>query len=409
MDAQSNKLDIVLVDSIPLLSDCLNSLIYFNKHYNIWPSLYIDLEGVDLGRHGSISILQLFAPSMKKIYIIDVYKLQDKAFSPVDNSGISLKFILETPCIQKGIFDLRNDSDALFSHYSISIHGIHDIQLMELASRQHPRAFLAGLARCVEKESPISPEEKKAWQTTKQKVHRLFDPALGGNYEIFNERPIKPDILTYCAQDVALLPGLYSVYCQKLAADASRQKFWEHEIRSATSDRIRLSQSPHYNGHTKENARGPWSEECISIRHCINGMQRPWLARLIEVKGGLTASISILDTFSPGTSIPRISDPSLSSGISTRCTIAGMRDLRLHWCMDVIVGELRSLFSGYSMHTRHRIERMDTWIGGLWRKIPIILCWFALWSIKPDSMLIRSTYWNITLFRAYELNRILSY
>ncbi|KAJ5864071.1 uncharacterized protein N7529_005987 [Penicillium soppii] len=177
MDAQSNKLDIVLVDSIPLLSDCLNSLIYFNKHYNIWPSLYIDLEGVDLGRHGSISILQLFAPSMKKIYIIDVYKLQDKAFSPVDNSGISLKFILETPCIQKGIFDLRNDSDALFSHYGISIHGIHDIQLMELASRQHPRAFLAGLARCVEKESPISPEEKKSLANHKTKSPPALRPS----------------------------------------------------------------------------------------------------------------------------------------------------------------------------------------------------------------------------------------
>jgi hypothetical protein len=83
---------------------------------------------------------------------------------------------------------------------------------MELGTREGPKDFLAGLDRCVEKDSTISATEKKTWELIKANGRRLFDPAFGGRYEIFNERPVPQAIAIYCAGDVTLLPDLFKVY-----------------------------------------------------------------------------------------------------------------------------------------------------------------------------------------------------
>ena len=192
-----------LLDSIPNLT--------FNP-----PSLYIDLEGIDLGRHGSISILSLHIAPTQKTYLIDIHSLGRAAFSTTNNSGTSLKTILESSVIPKVVFDIRNDSDALFSLFQISVDGIKDLQLMELAYRTGSREFVSSLAKCIEKESPISAAAKTEWRLTKERGHRLFTPEKGGHCEVFNERPLKPEISQYCKQGVELLPSLYDVYNTKL-------------------------------------------------------------------------------------------------------------------------------------------------------------------------------------------------
>jgi len=134
------------------------------------PSLYIDLEGIALGRHGSISILSLYIAPTKKAYLIDIHSLGEAAFSTTTSSGTSLKTILESSTIPKVVFDIRNDSDALFSLFQISVDGIKDLQLIELASRTGSRKFVSGLAKCIEKESPISAAAKTEWRLAKDLV-----------------------------------------------------------------------------------------------------------------------------------------------------------------------------------------------------------------------------------------------
>jgi len=210
------------------------------------------------GRHGSISIISLFIAPIKEIYLIDIHRLGKTAFSTTNRSSTSLKTILESPTIPKVIFDIRNDSDALFSHFQISVNGIQDLQLMELATRKGSKDFVAGLAKCIQVESPISAAAKAEWQRTKEVATRLYDPKKGGRYEIFNERPMKPEIIQYCARDVVLLPGLYEVYNAKLRLPG--QAFWQAQVREATVDRIKLSQSPAYDGQAKSKVCGPWDE-----------------------------------------------------------------------------------------------------------------------------------------------------
>ena len=175
-------MSIIVVDSATTLLSLLDNLINLSVDP---PSLYLDLEGVKLGRHGSISIISLYVASTKKIYLIDIHRLGKTAFSTTNSSATSLKTILESPTIPKVIFDIRNDSDALFSHFEISVNGIQDLQLMELATREGSRDFVAGLAKCIEKESPISAATKAEWQRRKEGAIRLYDPRKGGRYEVF--------------------------------------------------------------------------------------------------------------------------------------------------------------------------------------------------------------------------------
>jgi exonuclease 3'-5' domain-containing protein 1 len=116
---------------------------------------------------------------------------------------------------------------------------------MELATRKGSKDFVTGLAKCIEIDSPVSAAAKAEWQHTKG-ASRLYDPKKGGRYEIFNDRPIRPEIVQYCAWDIALLPGLYNVYNAKLRLPG--ETFWQVQVREATKDRIKLAQSPGYDG-----------------------------------------------------------------------------------------------------------------------------------------------------------------
>ena len=253
-EIEFSNIDIIVVDSATNLITLLDDLINLPIKP---PSLYLDLEGVKLGRRGSISIISLYIVPIKKIYLIDIHSLGKTAFSTTNRSATSLKTILESPSIPKVFFDIRNDSDALFSHFQISVNGIQDLQLMELATRKGSKDVVAGLAKCIENESPISAVAKEEWQRTKEGTRHLFDPKKGGRYEIFNDRPMKPEIIQYCAWDLALLPGLYNVYNAKLCGPG--EAHWQNRVRKATKDRIKLSQSPGYDELTTwQKIRGPW-------------------------------------------------------------------------------------------------------------------------------------------------------
>lgn len=256
---ESAGIETIVIDSASLLPSVIDAAV-IGLQPGV-PSLFIDLEGIQLGRHGSISIMSLYIPSKKRVYLIDIHKLGKEAFSTVNSDGKSFKFILESPDILKVLFDVRHDSDALFGLYGISVDGIRDVQLMELGTRTGSKEFLAGLKNCVDNDSTISKMEKTAWGRIKDYTRQLFDPSLGGRYEIFNERPIRPVIAEYCAGDVTLLPNLFNVYDAKLHAPG--ETFWELHVLETTEDWIRLSQSPNFDGTSKANVCGPWDDDSI--------------------------------------------------------------------------------------------------------------------------------------------------
>ncbi|PVH69168.1 exonuclease [Cadophora sp. DSE1049] len=184
------------------------------------PSLYLDLEG-------------------------------ETAFSTTRTSGQTLKGILESDTIPKVFFDVRNDSNALFSHYGIKLACVHDLQLMELATRNFSRRCVNGLSKCIERDITLSMSEGKVWKETKEKGLNLFAPERGGNYEVFNVRPLPEDVLLYCIQDVHFMPKLWRRYNSKLSVA------WAAKVQQAGKDRVALSQTAAFNGKGKHMALGP--------------------------------------------------------------------------------------------------------------------------------------------------------
>ena len=225
------------------------------------PSLYIGLEGAKLGRHGSIAFISLQVHPRKDIYLIDVYRLDKLAFSTMNSSAASLKTVLESPTIPKVIFDVRKGSDALYGLYGITVDGIRDLQLMELGCRKGLKDTVAGLAKCIETDTVISAAIKADWQRTKEEADRLSLTEWGGSYEVFTERPSRPEIVRYCAYSVAHLPELYKAYKSKLCRPG--EAFWQAEVQQATQERIKLSKIRAYQGEAITTYHSPWDEEYI--------------------------------------------------------------------------------------------------------------------------------------------------
>ncbi|EFY96889.1 DnaQ-like (or DEDD) 3'-5' exonuclease superfamily protein [Metarhizium robertsii] len=269
-----------VVDSIPLLQTVLTKLQGLPSNP---PSLFVDLEGIKLGRSGSVSLLSVHVAPTAKTYIIDIFKLGEEAFTATSTSGISLKNILESENIPKVFFDIRNDSNALFSHYGIRVGGIRDLQVMEFATRRGPPArFITGLANCIKYDCPMTESQKQSWLQMKDRAGRLYDPNKGGGYEVFNERPLRREICEYSAQDVALLPKLWEAYSTKLSH--SNKAFWQMMVDDATLKRIKQSQSKHYDGQAESKKFGPWTVEEVeeATKSWREGTMQGWLERRLE-------------------------------------------------------------------------------------------------------------------------------
>lgn len=180
------------------------------------PTMYIDLEGVDLCREGSLSIFTLLIDTgipTRRVCLVDVHVLGAQAFNTTGTKATTLKDILQDEKIPKVFFDVRNDSDALFAHFGVALQGVEDVQLMESATRKTTasRKFLSGLTKCLEKNvAPLfGGGDLASWKLVKERGERLFKAEHGGSYEVFNQRPIPEEIISYCVGDVCYLPELW--------------------------------------------------------------------------------------------------------------------------------------------------------------------------------------------------------
>jgi exonuclease 3'-5' domain-containing protein 1 len=230
------------------------------------PNLYIDLEGAKLSRHGTISLITIYVLPTNTVYIVDIHNLGATAFSTsaTPESVITLKSILESPTIPKVFFDVRNDSDALFAHYAISLQGIHDLQLMELATRTRARDYVNGLARCIQRDAKLIPTQADRASVVKEAGIKLFAPERGGSYEVFNERPLQPMVQEYCVQDVVHMPKLWNVYQKNMS------EFWKVMVEEAGVARVEESQSKGYKPNDEGKKYGCFSDGVVV------GAQRKW-------------------------------------------------------------------------------------------------------------------------------------
>jgi len=242
-----------VVSDGPTLAAMLNSVAALPKFP---PSLFLDLEGINLCRHGTISIISLFVAPFDAVYIVDITTLGAKAFTTATTAAhvgsATLQTILEDPTVPKVFFDVRNDSDALFSLYGVRLAGVEDVQLMEIAGRVPiRRQYLAGLAKLMLKSNIVSRSEANDWLLVKDAGLKLFAPEKGGSFVVFDARPLRPEIEAYCANDVRYLPRLHARYWNGLNGA------WKYKVVAEAARRVAESQGPGYNPRGPDKAKGP--------------------------------------------------------------------------------------------------------------------------------------------------------
>ena len=134
------------------------------------PSLYLDIEGIALSRHGSISIIQLLCLPQTHVFLINIHVLPGNGIQYIQWIRHQLSLdpgVLIDP--QSVFSDVRNDADALFAHFNVSLRGVHDIQLLEIATRDRgPKDQLLGLAGCVQNNAALTDEAQEQWQVTQR-------------------------------------------------------------------------------------------------------------------------------------------------------------------------------------------------------------------------------------------------
>ena len=237
----------IIVDTV----EQILKLVEYVESFVQKPLMFVDLEGVNLSRHGTIGIMQILVPPMPMVQLVDIYTLQQQAFDISVSDKASLRTILESKDYPKVFFDVRNDSDALYSHFQISLQGVIDLQLMEYASRPRRGRFLKGLAKCVSEDGGLDLTSSLKWRTIKNAGTDLFAPEKGGRYEVFLERPLAAALQEYCTQDVVVMPKLLTVYGRRL------QSHLATKVGNETLARVILSQRSDFEGKGRHMAVGP--------------------------------------------------------------------------------------------------------------------------------------------------------
>ena len=199
------------------------------------PMYYFDLEGINLGRNGPATQMQLLhlSPTGPHAYLIDLHRLQHTSFRARGASGLSLKDLLESTAAKKAIFDVRNDAAALFHQFGVSVKNVDDIQLIENATRGGNFVCLRGLASCIRCDAPIKIIMNRMFSHIKSRGKWFFEDE---DYSVLVERPMSEDLLVYCLLDVFVLPALWDTYSKKLNTE------WRQLVTKETDERIRSAE-----------------------------------------------------------------------------------------------------------------------------------------------------------------------
>ena len=235
----------------------------FLSTINSSSTLFLDLEGRNLSRDGTITILTILAHPNGDLRLIDVLALGTSAFTTAASGGYTLKSILESSGIAKFMWGAKQDADALWALYGVCLTGVTDIQFLEHASRVGNKVNheVRGLAKAVQFDLELGAVERNSWLRTKKDVTALMPS------NIFTARPMKPRTIQYCANDVVHLPALRDLYRRRISDE------WYAEVKERSERLLEEARSPSNDPRSFGALRkilGPWG----------SGSQQP--ARRVE-------------------------------------------------------------------------------------------------------------------------------
>jgi exonuclease 3'-5' domain-containing protein 1 len=241
---------------MPTVIDTIGGLQAFLSTIGPSSSLYIDMEGNNLCREGTLLLITILVKPKGTISLIDIKRLGQRAFTTTTWKPpyTTLANILEDKSIPKYLWDVRNKADALKSLHGVGLAGVTDIQLLEAATRSRSRdkTHLRSLASCVWYDVPyyIGREVYDTWVQRK----RLVDASMRTE-DVFAKRPVSEWIMAYCAGDVQYLPDLRRGYMKKME---NLPIGWHVRVRVESERRVREAHAPGYEPNGPGKKLSPW-------------------------------------------------------------------------------------------------------------------------------------------------------
>jgi len=207
--------DVQVISTARGLQRCVESLTaYVKKQHKRGEEavLSVDVEGVDLSRHGKACLLQV-TDSDGCVFVIDLVTLSENRDGREGRSGRNrddvvgpgLKQLLGRADVTKVLHDCRGDCDALYHQFNIRMRGIWDTQVAEfLHSRLTGSTtdHLVGLGRLLESKGLAEEVHKE-----KEKLRDVYEK----DKTIWQRRPLPRSLLAYARRDVMFLDRLRKV------------------------------------------------------------------------------------------------------------------------------------------------------------------------------------------------------
>lgn len=191
--------------------------------------LFLDLEGVQLGKEGKICLLQFTQGNGDdRIFVLDIIKSPELLGK--------LGKVLESQHWRKYIFDPRGDSSNLFHEFGITMRNVVCLQLAEIAfDRQNGirRNFVSGLSNVLKR--VLDTEQQIVVCQMKDEGKRMFSPDKGGSFEIFEKRPLPEKIIEYSAMDVFFLEDIKRFFFDVL------DQYWVDWVLLRSFERLELA------------------------------------------------------------------------------------------------------------------------------------------------------------------------
>ncbi|XP_066934835.1 piRNA biogenesis protein EXD1-like [Clytia hemisphaerica] len=190
----------------------MNGLREACNHLKNAKELAVDCEGVELGRDGKMTLIQLLSDDEDTVFLIDVLVLGEDAFK------YGLKEILESTEVVKLMFDCRNDSVSLWHEYGVKLTNVLDMQLLEymvrdLAGHKFPnpgrsthwhKPRVRGLDSTTEKY--VRCEDKLNIGISDVKaVKNSVAELMSADRTVWRYRPLTKGLARYAALDVVMI------------------------------------------------------------------------------------------------------------------------------------------------------------------------------------------------------------
>lgn len=201
--------------------------------------LFVDCEGCDLSKgswrngvlqeegplHGRLCLIQI-GTATGEVFAFDILELGARAFD------LGLRQLLEASSIIKVVHDFRQDSDALWHQFQVSLNSLFDCQLCDVLIRRlngHKTTYVTGSAKLLSAngiEAQTIPGYGVLTQDQKLRIHDRFSE----DRHLWERRPLPTDMIAYAKADIFPLPHLHRLLLAQLTRQVGDQASAENLV-----------------------------------------------------------------------------------------------------------------------------------------------------------------------------------